>query len=65
MSIYQLKLPLEDGMLVRVHAKPKLTQWGKFSITILSVELSGEGSVKKAFDLLKSKLEQEGIFNLR
>ncbi len=63
MSIYQLKLPIQDGMLVKVHARPKLTQWGKFSITIMSIELSGEGSVKKAYEILKAKLDKEGIFS--
>ena len=64
MSIYQLNTPLEDGMLVRVVAQPKLTTWGKFSLTVKSVELAGEGSVKKAFELLKLKLEKEGLFAL-
>ena len=64
MSIYQLNTPLEDGMLVRVVAQPKLTSWGKFSLTVKSVELAGEGSVKKAFELLKLKLEKEGLFAL-
>lgn len=63
MSIYQLKLPIQNGMLVKVHARPKLTQWGKFSITIMSIELSGEGSVKKAYEILKAKLDKEGIFS--
>lgn len=62
MSVYQLNTPLEDGMLVRVRAQPKLTAWGKFSLTIRSVELAGEGSVKKAFDLLRAQLEKEGMF---
>lgn len=62
MSVYQLNTPLEDGMLVRVRAQPKLTAWGKFSLTIRSVELAGEGSVKKAFELLRAQLEKEGMF---
>jgi len=62
MSIYQLNTPLEDGMLVRVRCQPKLTKWGKFSLTVRSVELAGEGSVKKAFELLQASLEKEGLF---
>lgn len=62
MMIYQLKVPLEDGMLVRVKASPQLTKWGKFSLTVKEVELAGEGSAKKAFDLLKAKFEKEGLF---
>lgn len=62
MTVYNLKVPLEDGMLVRVVATPNLTKWGKFSLTVKSVELSGEGAVKKAFELLKAQFEKEGLF---
>lgn len=63
MSIYQLNTELADGMLVKMHCSPKLTKWGKFSLTIRSIELSGEGAVKKAFELLKIKLTKEGLFD--
>lgn len=62
MTIYQLKTELEDGMLIRVKATPQLTKWGKFSLTVKEVELAGEGSVKRAFEMLKSKFEKEGLF---
>lgn len=62
MTIYQLKTELEDGMLIRVKACPQLTKWGKFSLTVKEIELAGEGSVKKAFDLLRAKFEKEGLF---
>jgi exodeoxyribonuclease VII large subunit len=62
MTVYQLRTQLEDGMRVRVIASPKLTQWGKFSLTVRDVQPVGEGSLKRAFDLLKAKLEQEGLF---
>ena len=61
-TIYQLKTELEDGMLVRVKATPQLTKWGKFSLTVKEVELAGEGSVKRAFEMLKAKFEKEGLF---
>jgi exodeoxyribonuclease VII large subunit len=61
-TTYQLKTELEDGMLIRVKAAPQLTKWGKFSLTVREVELAGEGSVKRAFDLLKAKFEKEGLF---
>jgi len=63
MSLYSLRTPLEDGMKVIVTATPKLTQWGRFSLTIKSYRPSGEGSIKKSFELLKAKLEKEGIFS--
>lgn len=49
-------------MLIRVAASPKLTRWGRFSLTVKHIELSGEGAVKKAFELLRAKFEAEGLF---
>jgi exodeoxyribonuclease VII large subunit len=63
MTVWQLRVPIEDGMKVIVTATPKLTQWGKFSLTVKSVRPSGEGALKKSFELLKAKLEKEGLFN--
>lgn len=62
MTKYQLNTIIEDGMLVRVTAVPNLTKWGKFSLTVRSVELAGEGSVKRAFEKLKAQFEAEGLF---
>ena len=62
MTVWQLRVPVEDGMKVIVTATPKLTQWGKFSLTVRAVRPSGEGSLKKSFELLKAKLEKEGLF---
>ena len=62
MSLFQLRVPIEDGMEVVVRATPKVTAWGKFSLTIQSIRPSGEGSLKKSFELLKAKLEKEGLF---
>ena len=63
MSAWSLKMPLEDGMKVVVKAVPKLTKWGKFSFTVTAVQPVGEGSIKKAFELLKKKLAAEGLFD--
>lgn len=62
MMVWQLRLPIEDGMKVIISAKPKLTQWGKFSLTVTSIKPSGEGSLKKSFELLRAKLAGEGLF---
>lgn len=62
MSVWQLRQPIEDGMKVIVSASPKLTKWGKFSLTIRAIRPSGEGAIKKSFELLKSKLDKEGLF---
>lgn len=62
MSLFSLRIPIEDGMKVIVRATPKVTAWGKFSLTVQSIRPSGEGSLKKSFELLKSKLDKEGLF---
>lgn len=63
MGIYQLRIPLEDGMKIMVVASPRLNgKWGKFSLNIRAVKPVGEGSIKKGFELLKAKLEAEGLF---
>lgn len=62
MTVWQMRVPIEDGMKVIVTATPKLTQWGKFSLTIKAVRPSGEGALKKSFEILKAKLDQEGLF---
>ena len=63
MTIWQLRFPIEDGMKVIVSATPKITPWGKFSLVVSGLRPSGEGALKKSFDLLKAKLEKEGLFN--
>jgi len=62
MTVWQLRVPIEDGMKVIVTATPKLTQWGKFSLTVRAVRPSGEGNLKKSFELLRAKLDNEGLF---
>ncbi len=64
MTVWQMRVPIEDGMKIIVSAVPKLTQWGKFSLTIKSLRPSGEGALKKSFELLKAKLDSEGLFAL-
>lgn len=62
MTVWQLRTPIEDGMKVIVTATPKVTPWGKFSLTVQHIKPSGEGSLKKSFELLRAKLEKEGLF---
>lgn len=62
MTVWQMRVPIEDGMKVILTATPKLTQWGKFSLTVKTVRPSGEGALKKSFELLKAKLDKEGLF---
>lgn len=62
MMAFAQRFPLEDGMKVRIRALPKLTKWGKFSLTVQAVMPVGEGSIKKSLELLKKKLTAEGLF---
>lgn len=62
MMAFALNMALEDGMKVRVVAQPKLTKWGKFSLTVRSVQPIGEGSIRRNFELQKAKLAKEGLF---
>ncbi len=64
MMAFALRFPIEDGMRVRVRAVPKLTNWGKFSLTIQAIVPAGEGSIKKSLELLKKKLTAEGLFDV-
>lgn len=65
MMAYQLALPLEDGMLVRVTGRPGVhPRSGRFRISVSRVEPVGEGALARALALLKAKLEREGLFAL-
>jgi len=63
MTVWQLRFPLEDGMKVIAQVKPKLTNWGKFSLTVEKIMPKGEGSLKKSLEILKEKLTREGLFD--
>lgn len=63
MTVWGLRSPLEDGMKIVVTAQPKLTKWGKFSLTVKHVQPVGEGSIKRSYELLVAKLTIEGLFD--
>lgn len=64
MAAFNLRIPIENGMKVLVVAAPRLNgKWGKFSLNIRAIKPVGEGSIKKGFELLKAKLEAEGLFS--
>jgi exodeoxyribonuclease VII large subunit len=64
MSAFNLRVAVEDGMQVAVTARPTVTKWGKFSLTVQEIKPVGEGSIKRAFELLRAKLDNEGLFAL-
>ncbi len=63
MPVWQLRVAIQDGMKVKARARPNVTKWGRFSLTVLAIQPIGEGSIKKSFELLKAKLSKEGLFD--
>ena len=61
MPAWNLRVAIEDGMNIQVIAKPRLGKYN-FSLNIESIKPIGEGSIKKAFELLRAKLDKEGLF---
>jgi len=61
-TIYQMPGPLEDGMMLEIIAEPRIHPQFGFSLNIRSIRPVGEGSIRKAADLLRAKLENEGLF---
>jgi exodeoxyribonuclease VII large subunit len=62
-TAWQLRSPLEDGMQVRVFGVPRIyPKSGRFSISVERVEPVGEGALRRAFEMLKKKLADEGLF---
>jgi exodeoxyribonuclease VII large subunit len=54
---------LEVGQEVIVEGSPEIYKpTGRFSLKVRTIELGGEGALKKAYDELKLKLEREGVF---
>lgn len=62
-TVYALPGPIEAGMMVRIVASPRLHPLYNFSLNIQSITPVGEGSLKRAADLLLAKLEKEGLFD--
>jgi exodeoxyribonuclease VII large subunit len=62
-SVYKLTFPVEDGMIIKVVGQPKLHNSYGFSFNVQSIQPVGEGTIKKAIDLLEKKLMAEGLFD--
>jgi exodeoxyribonuclease VII large subunit len=62
-TVFQLPGPLEDGMIVNVRGVPRLHNLYGFSVTAQSIQPAGEGSIRRAADLLRAKLQAEGLFD--
>src|SRR3989338_9142975 len=65
MTVWQMGVPIENGMRVRVNGFPKVYErFGTLKLNVQRVEPVGEGALKRAYELLKKKLEEEGVFDL-
>ncbi|MDB5170491.1 MAG: Exodeoxyribonuclease 7 large subunit [Candidatus Saccharibacteria bacterium] len=62
-TVYQLPGPLEDGMILKVRGQPRLHNLYGFSVNVLSMQPAGEGTIKRAAELLQVKLTTEGLFD--
>lgn len=62
-TVQTITQPLEDGLRLEVFGKPRLHPLYGFSINVESLRPVGEGSIKKAKDLLAQKLRLEGLFD--
>lgn len=64
MPVWQLRIPVEDGMRVRVYGTPRVyPKYGKFSMSAERVLPVGEGALKKALQALRARLDAEGLFD--
>jgi len=64
MLAFQLQQPLEDGMMIQATGTPGLfTKSGRFHLRVQSIQLVGEGSLKRQYEMLKAKLAAEGLFD--
>ena len=62
-TVYSIPGPLQDGMMVSVAGHPHLHELYGFSVQVSSMQPLGEGSIKKAAELLAAKLQAEGLFD--
>lgn len=63
-TVQQLPGPLEDGMVILVRGVPRLHNLYGFSVNVQFMQPVGEGSLRKAADLLQAKLSAEGLFDI-
>lgn len=61
---FQLDQPLVDGMAIQVIGRPALfTKSGRFHVRVNKIQVIGEGSLRRQYELLKAQLTKEGLFD--
>lgn len=62
--VSRLRFDLEEGMeIVALGSVSVYEKGGYYSLNVKDVEAQGEGALQKAFDALKKKLAEEGLFD--
>ncbi|HEX8350310.1 MAG TPA: exodeoxyribonuclease VII large subunit [Hymenobacter sp.] len=62
-TVQHLPGPLEDGMLLEVRGAPHMHNLYGFSFNVQFLKPAGEGSLRRAAELLQAKLKAEGLFD--
>lgn len=61
-----LKYEIGDGLEVTVYGNLNVyKKGGYYTLFVKNLEVSGEGNLAAAFELLKSKLDKEGLFDIK
>lgn len=62
--VASLRFALDEGMQITVYGSLSVYErGGSYSLQVRDVQAEGEGTLKQAYDLLKRKLEAEGLFD--
>ena len=62
--VYNLRFDLEEGMEIIASGSVNVYErGGYYSLNIKDVEAQGEGALQRAYELLKKKLSEEGLFD--
>ncbi len=61
-TVQHLPGPLEDGMILHVRGTPRMHSLYGFSFNVQFIQTAGEGSIRRAAELLARQLEKEGLF---
>lgn len=62
-TVHHLPGPLENGMLLNVRGAPHMHDLYGFSVNVQLIQPAGEGSIRRAAELLQAKLKAEGLFD--
>lgn len=60
----RVRMDLRDGLLIRAHGRVSLYEGrGDYQLILDAIEPAGDGALRLAFEALKAKLQDEGLFD--